>query len=55
MKRCLVCKKKLRKTEEEICGTCQDFFEYKYGSRSKEEIKRFLEEISFSIKFWRAK
>jgi len=55
MKKCLVCGKKLRRKEEKICSTCKDFFKYKYGSKFKKEIKRFIEEKSFSIKFRRAK
>lgn len=58
MKKCFICKKKLEKNQEDICGTCFDFFKEKYGFITElhlRALKKLLKKDSKSNKLGRLK
>ena len=57
--KCILCGKKIHKTDEGFCETCKSFLKWKHKKKFKERLRlhRWFSEIleMRKIKFWRAK
>ena len=41
MEKCIVCRKEICKGKKDVCETCLEFFEWKYGKKSEEKLALF--------------
>jgi hypothetical protein len=43
MEHCIICKKEISGRRGDVCGTCKNFFKWKYGKKSEKIIDTFRE------------
>lgn len=55
MKECIICGRNICKNKKDVCETCKEFFDWKYGSKSEEKIALFKELWQYEQKHTRSK